>query len=364
MHSLKKISSQEKSQKGFTVIEMSVVMIISGLITLAIFSAYHQYYEQMKIEKADRAVLAAKNALIQIVPYPCPARAGLTLNDPMYGVADCTIAPDANGLLHGVLPNVSTVGANTVNLSDYKDDFDSVQTNYLDSWGRQLSYTVTESLSNAAPPGTFDANNGAIQIHTEFGDIVENRAHFVVHTSGQNSGCPETGTERENCDNDNVFVDSLQYNTDDDMHYDDHLAFFTRNSASLWTPQLSSSGIVNNNVVASNTGNVGIGTNSPKEKVEVVGNLNATTSVKANKICDTPSVGVGANANCMLPESLYSISKFSTACSSQEYIKSVTVSTTGQITTSCAKITFTPSNFDCGTKGVRAISSKGNIRCN
>ncbi|OFW93982.1 MAG: hypothetical protein A3J37_07725 [Alphaproteobacteria bacterium RIFCSPHIGHO2_12_FULL_45_9] len=334
-----------KSSGGFTLIELSFVILISGIILVAFLSVARSYIVNIEQEKLTKVVAYAKTAIIQyraaFGAYPCPARGNLAITDTNYGRSDCTITP-VGGVMIGILPKDK-------NLGDLISSFETVQTNFMDPWDRPLVYAVTATLTNS---GTFNPLNGLIDIEDENGDNtggVKNNAHFVVLSYGKNASCPTTGSEAENCDGDNKFISSIRYND-----YDDKIAFHLSLQASLWSDHLNSSNVANGNAKNDNTGNIGIGTNTPSQKLDVVGDISVSDKVMSQRICEDTTT-------CMRPETLFNIS-----CStSGQYLSGITLnSTTGALVPICTALNFpNPTTTTVCPHGVKGIFTSGLIEC-
>jgi hypothetical protein len=69
-------------------------------------------------------------------------------------------------------------------------------------------------------------------------------------------------------------------------YYDDKLIAVKNIYGSLWQKTTDSSGTLTNNIYNTNTGDVGIKTDSPTTKLDVNGTVRANTGAKASIICD------------------------------------------------------------------------------
>ncbi len=181
----------------------------------------------------------------------------------------------------------------------------------LDPYGFQMTYAVTGSLTAKA---TAHNSYGAIDIVTEDNiGLVRpaGSAHYVLvahgdnhvgafNTAGQVPFPCTTGNvtvDERNCDGDATFVQGLRsVNTATAatraLYYDDAVWQSVINISSLWEFVDGSPDIFNLNI-----GNVGIGTATPAERLQVVGNLRAETA-RQDLICDS------GGANCWNPDDL------------------------------------------------------------
>ena len=76
--------------RGYTLIELSVVMAVTGILVASFLSAYNLYVQQqvrMKTElNVSMVTSALSNYLIQKGRYPCPARMDALRTDADYGM--------------------------------------------------------------------------------------------------------------------------------------------------------------------------------------------------------------------------------------------------------------------------------------
>lgn len=218
--------------KGFTLVEMAIVLIIFGmLITLAI-AALTLYYSDQNRKQTLHALESSKGALYQFLisegRYPCPADPDLAPNHPDYGweAAPCGDADSNDGhtvsggtqaenkpaftadadkdgvtdrILFGLIPfrTIEQAGIET-------SFFSAAET--IDGWGNKITYAVPLYLTNADPVITYQDNYGALDVYDEFGNsllnviedgdengngipnefLEERAAHAVLVSHGQN----------------------------------------------------------------------------------------------------------------------------------------------------------------------------------
>lgn len=342
-------------QQGFTIIELAIVIVISGFIFASLATGFTMYRKQQIIDKTDRNIEAVSLAVKQMFNeglggrYPRPAGRNLDPTDPDYGieisaadaaalaVGDCTAslvckvagARDADGdgnpdpVLIGAVPvrtmrdmlltfisdqyalfegagmlHSFTAGIKVTETASY--DFN------IDGWGNIFTYAVTENLTDAS---TYDDLYGSIAVETENGDSLlgeAGSAHviFISHgPDGKGAYTPEgklyracnatPGVDQENCNDDSTFINgliSLGRNAD---YFDDFVRFFTRGSSTIWRPSSTVGAAIYN----TNPGRVGIGTDTPTEKLHVRGNAQ-TGRAHANSFCDQ------TGADCVIPATI------------------------------------------------------------
>ena len=310
----------KNTERGFTLVELAVVMLVAGLL----LAAAMQTYDVNLGDKARRETLdnieSVKSAVALFHAahdrYPCPARLDLPLGHADYGKEiDCSgslpVTPGAgvtrttgrdadnivggDGILIGGVPFVTLeLSPNEFGVNEtVKMDLSSQQ--ILDGWKNKLTYAVSENLVQTA---TFNADLGAISVEDEFGTVggrnpslvdPPGSVHFVVLSHGDNGrgaytqngvlvGNPCTGgavtlpppappgpplssgttIEYENCNNDDLFISALKNDVIGNSYNDDITGFEVFVSADLWefAPGTTFPGSIRNK----NAGNVYIGT--------------------------------------------------------------------------------------------------------
>ncbi len=390
------------TEAGFTLLELSIVVFISILLTVAIVKFIEGYQEQIKHEETKRSVANAETAIGKFYElagrYPCPADRSLVQGDSGYGKEDCTTPNFVNGardidgngttanerVMVGVLPTYATVTPETgipyeVTLAELIEDNEVVNPNITDAWGNIPLYAVTEVLtkkydqaSPATIAATFDTYKGAIAIVDEndrdTGGTKQD-AHFVVISmgadgmgsknlaSGRNENCSDTGytLQKSNCDlADAKFISGLRSTASNkNSYYDDYVAFTSTVPMTLWSKNGT------NGVSTVTTGKVGIGTATPKEKLEignsVAGASDSTLMVErstfSGQLCD-----ITDPTKCITPESLVGL-----ACPAGQYMKRVYMAG-GLLKGECVALNLT-NNYTCTNGYVRGMDTEGNVMC-
>lgn len=247
------------AQRGFTLIEMTMVIIIFGIIVAAFAGVYTQYINHQRSEttriNVNNLASALGNFRTMYGRYPCPASLTEDRNSVTYGrETDCkdSVVP-VGTCLDGICVEESTreidpgTGAFKprvrIGFAPFRElglDEDEV----YDGFGRRLFYVVTERQAVAA---TFSAQEGGIEITNEAGNSIlapPGSAHFITFSAGKNQGgsygkngdlipCPLVGPEAQNCTpNDkaiytvgqiseasgaNSFDDIFKYSTSEDI---------------------------------------------------------------------------------------------------------------------------------------------------
>lgn len=221
---------EAKKYKGFSLIEMSVVLLVIGLLVGVILKPLGASYDQTKRQKTRVQLEEIREALLGFAVVhgrlPCPAIIGT------YGQEQehCAVP-------HGYLPAAVLGVAGSFNDSGL----------LLDAWGSPLRYSV--SLSDSAEfgePGMADfvsenemKNVGLQNLHADLvicaesatgscarNDIRANHVPAVVLSTGRD--LTDAGVQSENLDNDIIFA-SHSYSQSPDNPYDDMVLWLSDN---------------------------------------------------------------------------------------------------------------------------------------
>ncbi len=237
---IKQSKAGHRHINGFTLVEMSIAIMLVGLFIAAMAPAYKIYIRGLEDEQTKAAFNEANAALGNYKDlygrYPCPADPTLVPGDPEYGYErlNCDVLPTPLGLVatnsirspaltndivvSGILPFRS------LNIQEY---------DIHDGKKNRLTYAVTAALTNAT---TYADTRGGISIVDASSTAGNNKlstpdsAHYAIVSHGQNpeggwsSGGQVIGTcgtapalDQENCDGDSVFRDGAQSDTFDDI---------------------------------------------------------------------------------------------------------------------------------------------------
>lgn len=370
------IETHFKNRDGFTLIEMCIVTLIMALLFLSTFALIKSVRADLMAERGQRAVNNAKLAIMAYHtsnngPYPCPANALLPRTDPDFGrearnpttgVCTLTAVPGArdadaipgNDFIYvGMMPSWTMVGTQRIDFIEAIPDDELLQTTFIDPWGTNLLYAVSRNLTVS---GTYDARHGVIRIEDENGRPTggtNNNAHFVLVSYGQNRNCNVARPlENENCDGDSTFVSAARNTAEGANYFDDYTSFHLETPIGLWEPA-GATGIQNKN-----TGNIGIGTATPTARLDVNGNILATTNVGAKTLCQN----TGGTDLCINPTTIKNLT-----CESRGsgwYMRGIKLSGT-TLSPDCAPIEFMPSAATtCPSNGrIRSIYTDGTRDC-
>jgi type II secretory pathway pseudopilin PulG len=358
--------NKEKLNKGFTTIEIALVLIISGLIFTVILSVYNSYQNTVNYDSTIENMSVTENALSAFVGlngrYPCPADPTLPSNHPMYGISvfPCDQCPVVPQLSPGVDSNVVCTNIETRDVTgDGNSEWvviggapfrtleqSSIFGEYPESRGfdgfdMQFTYAVTALMTSSSYNFLRPVNTdfGAITIRDENGvhvTIPESSAHYILISHGENrrgaynreglifSECDASalstpippgynppGTvagftaEFANCSrNDGVFINALLSRADDDNFFDDIVFYKNRISYNLWL-RSASSPLGASYLFNTNPGNVGVGVNTPSVALDVAGPLITGQAARtANGYCDLTRPIPGDNPECLQPNVL------------------------------------------------------------
>ncbi len=342
-----------KNQGGFSLVELAVVIIISGFLFATAITLYQQYLEKKRIyatqAKIDTLNSAMDRFFAEYGRYPCPADSSLGPGDVNFGVeTDCSLAPPATpgisvavgqvndddnlatkvatDIRKGSIPFATLKQGSTLFGQDlYQFEYSIGADDTVDTYKNKFTYVLTERQ------GTLDylPRLGAIEIYDEHGTAPDNllsrnpnnnHADYVIISHGEkadgawpyygNTQLGNCGTspakQQENCDNDDTYVSSLRYDTGAN-EFDDLLVFRTWANYFLW--EIAD---VDIDIYNLNTGNVGVGGDDPQEKLHVYeGNavadekavIDATqdASVLADEYCIF-NAGVPGGQDCFTPD--------------------------------------------------------------
>lgn len=230
-------TEKSTNKNGFTVLELTLVLVIFGMVSTTVFYALATYHQQAAIEKTKQAIDALTQALLEYKAiygmYPCPADPAMGPGNVNYGreirttgggpstfgvtatfftdacrangpggappirvVSTATPAPldtDGNGVTDTVVIG-SVPFASLIDPDDNRATNDGVSSGVAgfseamtyDGWGNKIEYAVSENLTNARLYTDFD---GAVQVVDENdASVLEpgQYAQFVLVSHGEN----------------------------------------------------------------------------------------------------------------------------------------------------------------------------------
>jgi prepilin-type N-terminal cleavage/methylation domain-containing protein len=236
-----KTGKNASNQAGFTLIELSMVIIILSITLAAFGSAFMQYLSNAREKAVQTRIEAVEGALSRFLAlngrYPCPASLTAAPDTATFGVeisTNCSTAVLTAGTFRsagtgGRRVRIGGVPSRTLNLPDEYA---------TDAWAMRLGYAVTEVL---ASPGTFQQDQGAIAMIDSVGNSVitpAGSAHYTVFSTGPDTAgaytvqgvagmaCDTTMLDGENCNRDAIFRATVLFSSAGTAsHYDDFIRY-------------------------------------------------------------------------------------------------------------------------------------------
>ncbi len=232
------VTTQPRNQKqGFSLIELSIVLVIIGVILSSIIPLASAHVDVKKIETTREKLVVIQKALNLYATLnkalPCPASKTAAPDSANFGLAsDCTAAPVAGVTQIGTDPNYVRVGAVPVRALNLPEAM------MFDSWNNRFTYAVTRAATGAALAdgiiSVTDANNNPVTSPAS-------SAVYVVFSSGKDgkgthnrngvatSACATGAKDGENCDGDIIFRDTAINDGDNaSLYFDDLVLWRTK----------------------------------------------------------------------------------------------------------------------------------------
>lgn len=262
------------NNRGFTLVELAVVMIVTGVLLSAFTYPYMIYQKNKKIQTTNENIEAVTAALGTFRGlygrYPCPASLTALRGSVEYGresnCSDTSInGSAATNCVDGICiqnsvrtvqipgtpasaPPVTITPRVRVGTLPFRQL--GLDENLMyDGYNNKFIYAVTERLATV---DGYDPNDGGIGIVNEAGTSAitpADSAHFFLFSTGANErgaftrdggslDCDAARGDTDNCDfvtsATSVFKMSQNVGGDSLTSFDDRVSYFTKNDVSLW----------------------------------------------------------------------------------------------------------------------------------
>jgi|GEM_PF-1154322 len=163
--------NRKSHQQAFTLIEMCVVIIISGLLLAAFISGFNTYIYKKKLDVTKANLAQVQQAITDFADqhnyYPYPADITFSKSNANFArasAATCT-ANVCSGMVPSLVPNNKKFPPGHPDFDPNDPDFITLvpMSALVDGWGRRLTYAVSPSMAapyvctnptTCAPPAT------------------------------------------------------------------------------------------------------------------------------------------------------------------------------------------------------------------
>jgi type II secretory pathway pseudopilin PulG len=243
----------KQKNAGFTLVDMSIMLAVvaAGIAMLLSSFSVKKQERDMGVTSDHRVEIQAAldSYFTQNGYYPCPASGSVAFGSASFGRATSCSAAAVAGVSDPAVPagyaatDAMRIGVVPVRTLQLPDDY------MFDGWGNRITYAVIKNL--AKDSATYTAYTTAVT--TGVIQILDSSSTQVTPTStstvvaytlvshGKNGlgaytrkgitggACSTTALDKENCDNDYVFIDTAIDDTAQGAaYYDDVLAYKTR----------------------------------------------------------------------------------------------------------------------------------------
>ncbi len=306
---------KKSNQNGFTLIELSVVMVIIGLITAGFFAILVQQKEKERlVEVSDKMSLIRERLAeyVEDIPdqsntatenfdhtrwnvsaafeddavhYPCPAPLRAVFGDADFGQESRNTTTgrcqenSARGVYRSISPSGQPVFIGTVPTATL-----SIGSDYMeDSYGFKFTYAVADlvardlALQNANPPGAIEINDNSSTASVTTADFLifshgeDGKGAYPISSSEVFKACTGSDADVENCNLDYKFTLEQYSESTGTNFYDDTAAYtlLERENNFFWAETPANQDDIYN----LNAGNIGVGTDTPQATIDVAGEV-------------------------------------------------------------------------------------------
>lgn len=299
-------SFHRSDEKGFTLVEMAISIIIIGILASSAFYAYSLYLIRHQTTSTLDSISNATTALQEFKNtngrYPCPAPIleskntsahyghETDCNDPMVGTTSvvppgkCTDGGSGPQFYNGICiesSNRTILGVNPrvrMGALPFRDmQMDEKYT--FDGYGSRLVYVVTEDM---AVTSKFKDTIAGIEIRDEKGNLIasgEKSVGFLIFSPGKNKNgavntegvqqaCNDTLTDGQNCrvyDGNDAMNTQAVYTMDAQSlgtsEFDDVVEYFVPSGQAVWRRESRTS----ENMIDMSEDKVGVGIQDPTQ---------------------------------------------------------------------------------------------------
>jgi type II secretory pathway pseudopilin PulG len=153
------LSTFKNDETGLTLIDVSIMLLIIGILTTPMMQAYNLWQQRAKINNTEASLATTAEAVNNFYflndYYPCPADPTLGPDNPNYGMPDTDSDPVAPNCLRPVVDGIVFGAIPFKSLKMTPDET-------LDGYQHKLVYAVTATQTKAS---TFTPTGGTIQVN-------------------------------------------------------------------------------------------------------------------------------------------------------------------------------------------------------
>jgi len=232
MKLIRNIVAAFRLKKAFTLVELSVVLMVSGLLVAAGLQGAQMMSEQAKIDDTKKKLDEIETALISFAKLyqriPCPARRDIAPGGSYvvssvtypFGTEDCDLTASSAS----ISDSLTTVSSDTVRVGVVPVATLNLPTEYMfDGYGNRITYAMVKGLGTAGTgTGEFSGftttrTDGILKIHDSSGNqitypSIKSVVAYVLVSHGKDgkgafsrsgsqiSGCSGSTGDNMNCD--------------------------------------------------------------------------------------------------------------------------------------------------------------------